>query len=200
MTHIKSAEFITHFSGLITDQNNKNKPTEHCKLFRFFFLLLIKIMKMSKEIILIKSTILSGLIKLIKLQSLPNEAWITDQNNENKCQKHLHQIPNPEAQMQFLSSIRWWRKWLPRMGRSEAGVGTGSPTVFWEPILEGGPASRKQSNLGSWRRTFSSGEEEIETSLYIHRSCISCNHFSVFSSLLSVIRDGRIWVLYEETI
>ena len=157
-------------------------------------------MKMSKEIILIKSTILSGLIKLIKLQSLPNEAWITDQNNENKCQKHLHQIPNPEAQMQFLSSIRWWRKWLPRMSRSEAGVGTGSPTVFWEPILEGGPASRKQSNLGSWRRTFSSGEEEIETSLYIHRSCISCNHFSVFSSLLSVIRDGRIWVLYEETI
>lgn len=199
MTHIKSAEFITHFSGLITDLNNKNKPTGHCKLFRFF-LLLIKIMKMSKEIILIKSTILSGLIKLIKLQSLPNEAWITDQNNENKCQKHLHQIPNPEAQMQFLSGIRWWRKWLPRMSRSERGVGTGSPTVFWEPILEGGPASRKQSNLGSWWRTFSSGEEEIETSLYIHRSCISCNCFSVFSSLPSVIHDGRIWVLYEETI
>lgn len=66
MTHIKSAEFMIHFSGLMTDQNNKNKPTEHCKLFRSF-LLLIKIMKMSKEVILIKSTILSGLIKLIKL-------------------------------------------------------------------------------------------------------------------------------------
>lgn len=66
MTHIKFAEFMIHFSGLMTDQNNKNKPTEHCRLFRFF-LLLIKIMKMSKEIILIKSTILSGLIKLIKL-------------------------------------------------------------------------------------------------------------------------------------
>lgn len=33
-------------------------------------------------------------------------------------------------------------------------------------------------------------EEEIETSLYIHRSCISCGHFLVFSSLLSVICDG----------
>ena len=37
MTHIKSAEFMIYFSGLMTDQNNKNKPTEHCKLFRFFF-------------------------------------------------------------------------------------------------------------------------------------------------------------------
>ena len=55
------------------------------------------------------------------------------------------------------------------MGRSEGEVGTGNPTVFWELILEGGPDSRKQSNLGSWWRTISSGEEEIAMSLYIHR-------------------------------
>ena len=36
MTYIKSAEFMTHFSGLITDHNNKNKTTGHSKLFRFF--------------------------------------------------------------------------------------------------------------------------------------------------------------------
>lgn len=28
MTHIKFAEYITHFSDLITDQNNKKKPLQ----------------------------------------------------------------------------------------------------------------------------------------------------------------------------